>query len=169
MKKFFYLMLAGMIGSVALTACDDDDDDVKSIPQRYAQALDAKYPGASAKAKWEQKKGYYVAEFPNEARCEVDAWFDSDAKWVMSETDLGKDLFLMPVAVNKGYEATTYASSGWIVDDIDWFERPDIEFYVIEIEKAGNADRDLYFSPDGTQIKDIVSPDTDITPTTPII
>jgi hypothetical protein len=40
------------------------------------------------------------------------------------------------------------------VDDIDRFERPADEFYLIDVETKGQQDRSLYFAPDGRLLKD---------------
>ena len=37
---------------------------------------------------------------------------------------------------------------------IDLYERPKDAFYLIEVETQGQPDRDLYFAPDGTLLKD---------------
>jgi hypothetical protein len=42
----------------------------------------------------------------------------------------------------------------WIVDDLDKYERPDMTFYLIEIEFSGKKDRNLYYAVDGTLLKD---------------
>ena len=86
----------------------------------------------------------------------------------MSENDCGKDLFLIPAAVNEGFNKTEYRT--WTVDDIDFYEYPDNtrDFYVIEVEQAGQSDTDLYFKPDGTLIKTVPNDNSEITPDTVI-
>ena len=44
--------------------------------------------------------------------------------------------------------------STWYVDDIDRFERPTDEFYLIDVDTKGQQDRNLYFAPDGRLLKD---------------
>ena len=84
----------------------------------------------------------------------------------MTETDYGKDLFYLPSVVEKSFSEGEYGT--WIVDDIDFYERTDKDFYLIEVEKAGQRDMDLYYSPDGVLIKAVPDSDVEITPDTVI-
>ena len=118
--------------------------------------LDAKFP-AVARVEWEKKSVYYVAEF-YENGVEMQAWFDTDAVWSMTETDLRTDLNVLPGLVQNAFQTGTYAD--WRVDDIDKYERPAGIFYLIEIEKTGQPDRGLFYGEDGTLLKDVV--DTEI-------
>lgn len=167
MKKILSLMLALSVGGLCFTSCGDDDDDKIKLPDSFSQALETKYPGYARKAKWGREGAYYVAEFRNDQRHDVDVWFNGDATWAMTQTDYEANPMMLPNEVTIAYEATDYAGS-WTIDDIDFYERPDINFYVIEIDKKGAPDRELYYKPDGTLIKDIVATDIDILPTTPI-
>ena len=75
-------------------------------------------------------------------------------------------------AVNKvewekksGYYVAEFRENGayadWRVDDIDKYERPGDTFYLIEIEKGGQQDRDLFYAEDGTLLKDAVDTNND--------
>ena len=85
---------------------------------------------------------------------EVQAWSDSDGKWLMTEYDWGIDLSALPQAVQDALQNGQYGT--WFVDDIDLFERPDDVFYVIDVETKGQPERNLYFSPEGQLLKDEV-------------
>ena len=147
--KFLFLFCS----VVVLSACDNDDDLPSSkVPETVKSAFDAKFP-AVARVEWEKKSVYYVAEF-YENGVEMQAWFDTDAVWSMTETDLRTDLNVLPGLVQNAFQTGTYAD--WRVDDIDKYERPSGIFYLIEIEKTGQSDRDLFYGEDGTLLKDVV-------------
>ena len=150
--KFLFLFCS----VVVLSSCDTDDDLPSSkVPETVKSAFDAKFP-AVARVEWEKKSVYYVAEF-YENGVEMQAWFDTDAVWSMTETDLRTDLNVLPGLVQNAFQTGTYAD--WRVDDIDKYERPSGIFYLIEIEKTGQPDRDLFYGEDGTLLKDVVDTD----------
>lgn len=162
-KWFFLLVMA--LGSFTLVSCSDDDDDNDGVQvsENVKEALRAKYPNAS-NVEWEAKAGYYVAEF-YEKGAELDVWFTPDAVWKMTETDLGVDVSKLPQAVKDAFLASGYAL--WSVDDIDLYEREDLTFFLIEIEKMGEKDRNLYYNEQGGLLKDVEDmPNDDVLPTT---
>lgn len=143
---------------VMFSACDDDDDYPSSkVPDSVQAALEAKYPAVKG-VEWEKKAGYYVAEFRDNG-VDTEVWFDNNAVWCMTETDLRTDLNALPGLVNNAFQNGQYAD--WTVDDIDKYVRPDLTFYLIEIEKAGQKDRDLFYAEDGTLLKDVVDTEND--------
>lgn len=147
--KFLFLFCS----VVMLSACDHDDDLPSSkVPETVKSAFEAKFP-AVVKAEWEKKSGYYVAEFRDNG-LDMEAWYDSDAIWCMTETDLRTDLNELPGLVKNAFETSEYMD--WRVDDIDKYERPSGVFYLIEVEKSGQHDRDLFYDEDGTLLKDVV-------------
>lgn len=167
MKKFFYYLCVLVSGVVFLNSCDSDDDDIRlsDVPETVLVTIGEMYPDMSA-VEWERNRGYYVAEFWYQG-VERHAWFSGNGAWHMTETDLGRSLANLPEPVQNAFLATQYAT--WEVDDIDMYERPDITFYLIEVEANGQRDRDLYFSADGTLLKNEtdnygreVTPDTEL-------
>ena len=147
--KFLFLFCS----VVMLSACDHDNDLPSSkVPETVKSAFEAKFP-AVVKAEWEKKSGYYVAEFRDNG-LDMEAWYDSDAIWCMTETDLRTDLNELPGLVKNAFETSEYMD--WRVDDIDKYERPSGIFYLIEVEKSGQQDRDLFYDEDGTLLKDVV-------------
>lgn len=165
MKKHLFLILGMVCSLVVFSGCNDDDDDilVQDVPQIVLSGLQTKFPNVTY-AEWEKKGGYYVAEFWQEGM-QTDAWINEKGEWCMTELDLGTNLTLLPEAVQTAFQSSQYAT--WRVDDLDKYERPDRTFYLIEVETGGQADRDLYYAPDGTLIKDEVDKENnDITPTT---
>ncbi len=162
MKKNLFIIAALAIGFVSLQSCDDDDDFKVGVSESIEQALDKMYPGVT-KVDWEKKYNHYVADFYFNG-VEVDVWFSGDATWKMTETDV-RGVEGLPEAVRVAFEGSNYST--WRVDDIDKYERPDGTFYLIEIEKKGEKDRNLYYNPDGTIIKDVEdAPNDDIRPDT---
>lgn len=168
MKLKLYLLFIALCGVVTLQSCSDDDDPA-TVSEAIQKAFKAKYPSANNE-KWEIKSGYYVAEFWENGK-EVDAWFTSNAEWSMTETDLGTNLTLLPNAVQTAFNNSDYNNSTtiWRVEDIDFYERPDKTFYLIEIESVGQKDRKLFYNPDGTLLKDVEDTENDdILPNTSI-
>ena len=163
MKKKIMFMLLAFFGAFAIQSCDDNDDP-KTVSEAFVEALKQKYPDAK-NVKWETKSQYMVAEFDHNFQ-ETDVWFDRDANWCMAPTDYGKNLFLVPGVVGDAFANGKYGT--WTLDDIDFYERQDIEFYVFEVEKKGETDMDIYYATDGTLIKAIPHSEADIYPTTPI-
>lgn len=168
MKKNFYWILGVVCSLAVFTGCSDDDDDdvlVSDVPQAVMDGLQSKFPNVTY-AEWENKLGYYVAEFWQEG-IQTDVWISEQGEWCMTELDLGTNLSLLPEAVQAAFKSGSYAT--WRVDDLDKYERPDRTFFLIEVETQGEADRDLFYAPDGTLIKDEVDRENnDVTPTTKI-
>ena len=165
MKKYLNWMWMAVVASVVLTSCSDDDDDirVKDVPNAVLAAFEAKYPNVQ-RAEWDQKKGYYVADFWQEGM-ETHVWMNNGAEWKMTELDLGTNLGLLPDAVQSAFLNGQYAN--WRVDDIDKFERTDRTFYLLEIETKGQQDRDVYYAEDGSILKDEVDRENnEVTPDT---
>lgn len=165
MKTRLFAWCVVLMGSVALASCSDDDDDIRvsDVPKEVLNTLQVKFPNVS-RAEWESKRGYYVADFWQEG-IETHVWIDSKADWKMTELDFGTNLGLLPDAVQSAFLNGQYAN--WRVDDIDKYERTDGTFYLIEIETKGEQDRDLFFAPDGSILKDEVDRENnEVTPST---
>ena len=154
-KELMKWMMACALGVFTLASCSDDDDDNVPVPDAVTRAFTDKYAGVG-RVDWDREKGgYLVAEFWKDGK-EHEAWFDNNGEWFMTEIDHGRDLTSLPQAVQAGYEATAYAQTGWSVDDIDEIQRPAYEtFYIIEVEKRGQPDYDLYFDTNGTLFREL--------------
>ena len=125
----------------------NDDDDFSLDNSAVKSAFSSMYPEAT-KAEWEMKFTYYVAEFKLN-NFETEAWFDTDASWVLTETDL--NYATLPDSVVSSFEASEYAT--WKRDDIDMLERPETApVYIIEVE-SGNTELDLYYAENGELMK----------------
>lgn len=143
-------------GVVGFTGCDDNDD-VTNLPEVIENAFNDKFPNAIW-VEWERKAGYYVAEFRQDGM-DVEAWYDNQGSWRMTESDFGRNLTLLPQAVQTTFQSSGY--SQWTVDDIDKYECPDKTFYLIEVKKAGQRDRKLFYSQDGLLLKDVEDKEND--------
>lgn len=142
------------VGFSMQSCSDDDDDDNSSVQTEYVNALKALYPDAT-NVKWEINKGYRVAEFTKKF-VSYDVWFDQKATLAMTELDYGRDLFLVPDnAVTTAWSTGDYAT--WTLDEIKHYKQLSNEFYVFEVEKAGQPDMDLYYDVNGTLLKSIAS------------
>ncbi len=164
MKTKFLFMTLMLVGLTAFASCDDDDDNDRPViaPEAVVKAFEAKFPDVTYVA-WEYKQDYYVAEFVDNG-VEVDVWFSPDTEWKMTETDV-RGLDNLPLDVKEAFVNSGYAT--WAVDDIDKYERPDATFYLIEVEKRGEKDRNLYYAPDGTLIRNVEDkPGDDVLPNT---
>lgn len=162
--KIFTLMLA-LSAAWILQSCDNDDDESIVVPTELKSAFSSKYPNAS-NVRWENKAGYYVADFYD--GYEASAWFSTDYKWYMTETDIPYSA--LPAEVKAAFEASEYTNAnGWKVDDVDKLERQGFEtVYVIEVEK-GNQEVDLYYSADGVLIKSVIDTDDDDNQHLPVV
>jgi Protein of unknown function (DUF2874). len=141
-----------MIGVLALTACDKDDDNIR-VPDEFQNAFNALYPDVT-RVSWEKERNYYVADFWHpEMNVEAEAWFDGTARWQLTVTEIRYNQ--LPQTVRTTHEGGEYGS--WRIDDVDMVERTAMEtVYVIEVEN-GNLEYDLFYTADGTLVK--ASPD----------
>lgn len=154
-KELMKWMMACAFGVFALTSCSDDEEGKVVVPDAATRAFTQKYAGIGH-VEWDREKGgYLVAEFWKDGK-EHEAWFDDKGEWFMTEVDHGRDITGLPQAVQDGYAATKYAQDGWTIDDIDEIQRPQYEtFYIIEVEKRGEPDFDLYFDTNGTLFREV--------------
>lgn len=169
------LLLFGLaLFGLAFTACSDDDDDINpsAVPESITQAFKAKYPTVT-NPQWDREGSFYVAEWieGNGSR-EFEAWFrqgtQASSSWAMTNTDYGKDLFMVPAGLNQSFNKTHYAT--YRIDDIDLYEYPDAsrDMYVIEVNAPNTTvDSLVVFSKvDYTFLKAVQEPIGGITPDT---
>lgn len=157
------LVCFAAVAMMALQACEKSKDSGQNtvVSEKAKQALEARYPGAS-NVTWQSKNGYVVATFTDAAlravsAVQLDAWFDNQGAWYMTETDIRFDQ--LPESVKAAFAAGTYAA--WRVDDVDKIERAGTEtVYVMEVEQTGR-EMDLYYSPDGVLVKEMADVDDD--------
>lgn len=159
MEKKFQLLAMMFVAALAFSACSDDDDNKGVVvPEAVSKALTAKFPTAT-NVEWEQKKSYFVADCRVDGK-DKDVWFDAQAAWQLTETDIfWNDL---PAAVQTAFEAGEYAA--WKREDIDMLEYPVQPVrYVIEVEN-GAMEYQLFYAGNGNFLnKRDVSGDKDDT------
>lgn len=153
MKIQWWLMM--FVTVWVFSACDDNDDDVKNVPNPVAQALKAKYPSV-AYVEWERKGDYYVAECALNGQ-DMDVWFDNQGEWRLTETEIYWNS--LPTAVQTAFSNGEYAA--WKLEDMDMLEFPSLPTeYVIEVE-MGRSEYQLFYSESGDllQKKDVSNKD----------
>lgn len=139
----FCLLLAGF----ALQSCDDDENVATiNVPAAVQAAFNQRYPDTSVEG-WEGEIGLFKAEFRNGTQ-EAEAWFKPDGTWVRTETDVPVNA--LPQAV-RDYVAANHP--GYHIDDADYLESPEGNFYELELEKNGSPDVYLQIRADGTPCK----------------
>lgn len=149
-KIIFYLALPLLM----LQACEGSDDSTNRISLQAQQALTDKYPQAT-NVVWHHKNRYAVADF-DLSQHQLKAWFDETGQWYMTQTEIR--FTELPELVKEAFQAGQFAQ--WKVDDVDKIERHQTEvIYVIEVENS-TQEIDLYFSPDGILVKQIVDTDS---------
>lgn len=138
------MLALGICGAV-VQGCDDNDDNLDVLDKLQA-AFSQKYPEASPK--WKTRSNYYIADFQNQNYA-AEAWFTSDAVWLMTETDLPHAS--LPEAVKNAFKNSEYGQ--WSLDDVDMLVREGMEpVYVLEVEQ-GPREMDLYYNAEGILIK----------------
>lgn len=146
MKLTHYLLgLFLLLTTFAFVACDNEEDDIKSPPKTVESAFAEKYPNAQF-VDWEREYGLYKAEFRNDAAIS-EAWFEADGSWVKTETNVLPNTLSQPVL---DYVALNY--QGYRIDDADWVETPERNYYELELEKGDKLEFHLLILPDGTPL-----------------
>lgn len=163
--KFFSTIALSLVMGASLWSCSDNDDDDITVEGEYTEALQRDFPNAS-RVKWERKGPYRVAEFRYNG-FDTDAWYDTDARWRMTETDYGRDSSKLPAAVSSTISTSNYAT--WAVEDIDFYQRTDLDFYVVEMELRDMPEVYMFIAPDGTMLKVQPEPMPDVTPDTSVL
>ena len=154
------------LAATAVTSCENDaTDEILPVAKSFTDALQQEFPNAK-NVTWELNRQYKVAKF-NEDFKAYDVWLDPAATLKMTEVDYGKSFTLVPdSAVEKAFASTMY--SGWTLNNITSYTRDSGTFYVIEVEKTGHQDMDVYIGEYGDLIKvanhtrDIITPSTRI-------
>lgn len=156
MKVGIQMLAVMFIAALAFSACSDDDDKGRmTVPENISQALKEKY-AAATHIEWKQKGAYYVADCRMDGR-EMDVWFNVQAEWQLTETDI---LWTgLPGTVQTAFNSSEYAT--WEREDIDLLESPLQPLqYVIEVEK-GKIEYQLFYSAEGNlmQTRDVTGKD----------
>lgn len=134
MKRILTALII-MAAAVTFVSCDkyDDGKPLKNVREAFAEM----YPGAHD-VEWDAENGYWVVSFelgtpPDVKECE--AWYDVDANWLRTETDLVDNA--LPQSVKDAIAASEYASALLSAGDVDYVETPSGNFYELEIYLNG--------------------------------
>ncbi len=140
----FQMLAALFIATMAFNACSDDDkNDHINVPDAVSKALKDKYPAATG-IEWERKGTYFVADCWMDGK-EMDVWYDTQAIWQLTETDITWEG--LPPAVQTAFNGGEYAT--WKREDIDMLEYPEEPVqYVIEVEN-GDSEYQLFYAENG--------------------
>ena len=150
MKKLFFVSLA----LILTVACSDDSYGRYPSREQLQDVLLKKYPSA-VNIEWGMRGGYVIADFemPSTADMEYQAWFNSKAEWLMTESEIRYGY--LPEAVKQSFESGNYAQ--WRVEDVNMLERASAPtLYALEIEGlVGGVEQDmeLFYVADGTLVK----------------
>lgn len=134
-------------------------------PSNVQAAFKKMYPKANGIA-WSQDSDYYCASFVMNGFTKS-VWFNTQAQWEMTQTDLVSLDQLSPTVYNS-FVAGPYAS--WVVDDVTMVEFP--KWQAIIVIKVGQDNIDikyqLFYTPGGMMLQkrnvsymyDILGPST---------
>lgn len=163
LKNALYVGMGVVMTGVA-ASCSDDDDDMPAsqVPAAVTKTFNEMFPKASG-VDWERYSPYFVADF-NWNTFDTDAWFSPDGAWVMTETDYGSLVTMLPETMQNTYYDSQYAD--WIVDDVQLYERVADTFCLIEVETDGMPERDVFIDSYGNVLNVVQGDDFNITPTT---
>lgn len=165
MFKKLTFALGVIFSFCAFQSCDDDSADNEQIEPAFTAALKEISPNLQS-VKWEKKEGYIVAE-GRQGKYDQSVWFTPEAKWAMTETEYGQDVNQIPQAVSNTITASPIYGT-WTVDDIDFYERPDISFFVLELESYGGYEMYVFITPDGNILRSGTHDET-VTPKTSLV
>lgn len=159
-KNRFKWCAALVMCCAMLAGCDKDEKQISKQPSaRTVAAFEAKFPNA-LNVQWSKKHGYDVATFGLAARATEakrnTAWYPEggtvctytkfEITWAQLQTQAP--------AVAAAWNASTYKTQGYALDDIDVKSYADAEtLYKLEIEK-GEIERELVYKADGTLLSD---------------
>lgn len=122
------------------------------LPANIQTAFQTLYPQATD-VEWEQMAGCYVAEFIADGQ-EIDVWFNKQAEWVMTETDV-ESLEKVPAPVAEAFMSSTM--TGMRLRDIRIITFPKHPtVIIIEVEQY-NSDEEfqLFYAPDGKLLQSL--------------
>lgn len=118
------------------------------IPSQPSSAIEeyiqTKYPNARIIEIDREDRGYTEVDIINEGVL-LELLFDEGGAWVQTSQDVR--VRELPQAVTSAIQA---AYPGYQIDDADWVETPEGEWYLVELEMRGEADLYVRVTEDGT-------------------
>ncbi len=152
MKRLFLIIAA----VVMFVSCDDDDrlfygpdgpatTPQAALPQSANDYMSTTYPDARI-VDVDFEHGIVEVEI-NDNGTWRDVYFTADGQWLRTTTDIHPNN--IPQAVKDTIAASEYA--GWRIDDVDFIQSPEGEWYTVEFEKRGSElEAILRITADGT-------------------
>ena len=143
MKNYLFTLLLLAV-PLTFVSCSDDDDHNKFnfVTEAVHNAFQNLYPQVQP-YDWEIEGTYIKAEFYKD-NVHAEAYFTPEVPWVRTETYFRGTL---PEAVTT-YLTTNYPD--YTVDEVDWVETPNGNYYEVELEKPGTPDVRVNVKEDGT-------------------
>jgi hypothetical protein len=138
MKKLFPLITVLLL----LIACEYDDMYGSRLNSTIAEFIQEEYRGANIRSAEYDDKGYYEVEIKHDS-CIKELYFDTNNNWVYTTWDV--KVLTLPDAVKNSVEQ---AYPGYRIDDADYVQRPEGDFYKLELER-GELEKTVYALPDG--------------------
>lgn len=145
MKNYLFTLLLLAV-PLTFVSCSDDDDDNKFnfVTEAVHNAFQNLYPQVQP-YDWEIEGAYIKAEFYKD-NLHSEAYFTPEGAWVRTETDF-RGALPEPVVT---YLTTNYPD--YTVDEVDWVETPNGNYYEVELEKRGTPDLKVNVKEDGTAV-----------------
>ena len=138
MKKLSILLLT----IFAFVACDMDDHNV-ALNKTVREFIEERYERAEILQAESESLGTIEVEFIHDG-CKKTAYFEKRSnEWVYTTWDV--TVGELPDAVKEAIQSNY---PDYIIEDINYIERPTVEYYEFELEK-GIIEINRYISPDG--------------------
>mgnify|MGYP000854508806 CR=1 FL=1 len=133
-QKNFFVMLALAVMTLPFLSCDDDDKVPDTATKDIEAFIETKYPGARI-LKIEKDDNKTIEADIIHDNLSKDVVFDLNNNWLYTSWDLG--ISELPQAVKDIVNDPAY--TGYHIDDADYVEAPDGNYYWLELEK-GNSE-----------------------------
>lgn len=139
MKKLIPIFILSLF---AFVACSDDDDKSIALDNSVVEFIKNKYKGADIRHAEYDSNGLIEVEILHDSRLK-DVYFNSAKKWVYTSWDL--KLTEVPAVVK---ESLVEAYPDFTLDEADFIEREDRNYYEVELKKKG-SEIIVFVSPEG--------------------
>lgn len=164
-----------MAGVLFFTSCSENENSSfpagtsGDIPAQVMEAFNAQFSGAS-NVVWTTKAGYAVADFYWDGTRSADmsrnhtAWFALESG-ILGMTEKEIRFVELPDQVKSAFFASEYGQAPWVADDeVDVLTRNSVAetLYIIDVEKkegGAGTDVDLYYTPEGILVKEVIDAD----------
>lgn len=127
---------------LAVIACDNDDYRFP-VNDTVLAFINKEYKGATIRETDYSDNGYFEVEIRHDSKIK-DVYFDNNDNWVYTTWDV--KVLSLPSSVKAGVEQVY---PGYRIDDADYVQRPDGDFYKLEIENGG-IEKTVYALPNGS-------------------